>query len=109
MSYSLNIHPDAEADAEQIASYIGERSLEGMLRWLDAYKWAQERIVKAPLLCSLAHEEPILGQGLRQILFKTPSGKRYRAMFIVDGDQITIVRVRGHGQADVTPEDLPNG
>jgi len=41
MTYSLSIHPDADADAEGIASYIGERSFEGMLRWLDAYEAAQ--------------------------------------------------------------------
>ncbi len=41
MNYSLSIHPDADTDAEGIASYIGERSFEGMLRWLDAYEAAQ--------------------------------------------------------------------
>ncbi len=107
MTYSLSIHPDADADAERIASYIGERSLEGMLRWLDAYEAAQAQIVGNPFLCSSAHEEPILSRGLKQILFKTPSGNRYRAVFIVDGNHATILRVRGKGQKLLTDQDLP--
>ncbi len=109
MSYSLSIHPDADADAERIAGYIGERSFDGMLRWLDAYESAQTRIVSNPLLCSPAHEEPIIGRGLRQVLFKTPSGNHYRAVFIVDGSQVTILRVRGKGQKPLGEEDLPTG
>ena len=73
MSYSLYVHPDAESDAEDIASYIGERSSDGMLRWLDSYETALARIVSNPLLCSPAAEDPILQRGLRQVLFKTPA------------------------------------
>jgi len=109
MSYSLSIHPDADADAERIAEYIGEHSFDGMLRWLDAYEAAQTRIVSNPLLCSSAHEEPIIGRGLRQALFKTPSGNHYRAVFIIDGNQVTILRVRGKGQKPLCDKDLPNG
>jgi len=109
MSFSLNIHPEADTDAEGIAAYIGERSFEGMLRWLDAYEAAQARIVSNPLLCSPAHEEPILNRGLKQILFKTPSGNRYRAVFIVDGNHVTILRIRGKGQKLLSEQDLPNG
>jgi len=108
MSYSLSIHPDADADAERIAGYIGERSFDGMLRWLDAYESALTRIASNPLLCSPAHEEPIVGRGLRQVLFKTPSGNHYRAVFILDGNKVTILRVRGKGQELLGDKDLPN-
>jgi len=91
MSYSLTIHPDADADAERIATYIGQRSWEGRLRWLDAYEAAQARIESNPLLCGPAVEEPILNRGLRQVLSKTPSGNPYRAVFIIEGSQLTIV------------------
>lgn len=36
MSYQLCIFDEAQEDAEQIADYIGQRSVEGMYRWLDA-------------------------------------------------------------------------
>jgi len=107
MSYSLNIHPEADVDAERIADYIGERSFDGMLCWLDAYESAQARIVSNPLLCSPAHEEPIIGRGLRQVLFKTPSGNHYRVVFILDGNKVTILRVRGKGQELLSNKDLP--
>lgn len=107
MSYSLRIHPDAESDAEAIASYIGERSVDGMLRWLDTYEAAQTSIQTNPLLCSPAAEEPILQRGLRQVLFKTPAGNRYRAVFIIDNQKVTILRVRGHGEALLSDRDVP--
>ena len=109
MSYFLTIHPEADADAEQIAAYIGERSFDGMIRWLDAYEAVQTRITTNPLLCSPASEEPILNRGLRQALFKTPAGDRHRAVFIVDGDQITILRVCGKGQELLADKELPSG
>ena len=107
MTYSLFIHPEAERDAEEIASYIGGRSFEGMLRWLDAYETAQARIQSNPTLSSPAAEEPILRRGLRQVLFKTPAGNRYRLVFVFDKTTITILRVQGQGQSPLTGNDLP--
>lgn len=107
MNYSLYIHPEAEADVERIASYIGERSFEGMVRWLDAFEAAQARILAAPLICSPAAEEPLIQRGLRQVLFKTPAGNPYRLVFIVDKAELTILRVRGLGLPPLTDSDLP--
>lgn len=85
MSYSLTICPAAAADAESIAVYIGERSFEGMLRWIDAYEATQERLKRNPYEGGLAAEESRIGRGLREIFFKTPAGLRYRAVYVIDG------------------------
>jgi hypothetical protein len=55
MSYSLRIHPEADLDAEEDASFIGERSLEGMLHWLNAYESAQERLIRNTFECGYAY------------------------------------------------------
>ncbi len=107
MSFSLAIHPLAIGDAETIAEYIGERSIKGVLNWIEAYESAQARILNNPLLCSPAQEEPAIKRNLRQALFKTPSGDHYRAVFIIEGTRITILRVRGKGQELLEDQEIP--
>lgn len=111
MSYTLSVHPLARRDTEAITDYIGERSPEGLLKWLTAYYEAQDRIASEPYSFAVAPDDLIIGLGIRQALFKTPSGNLYRAVFAVDDQAqlVTILRVLGPGQRPLAPDDLPNG
>ncbi|TWT88630.1 hypothetical protein Mal64_21160 [Pseudobythopirellula maris] len=85
MRHSLRILGRAQADAREIASYLGKRSVDGMYRWLDAYEQAQDRIRAEPLSCGLAPENDRFQYELRQALFKTKNGRTYRAVFMGRG------------------------
>lgn len=56
--------------------------------------------------CALAHEHENFEWDVRQALFKTRRGRVYRALFLIEGQDVYILRVRGSGQAPVQPDEL---
>lgn len=63
-------------------------------------------LAKDPLLPPLAPEAEDIGEEIRQTLFRTRAGRTYRVLFIIVGDEVRVLRIRGAGQAPVTLEDL---
>jgi hypothetical protein len=87
--------------------WIAERSLQGALNWSNAMQAALGRLRTNPLGCARAEEaDDISEYDLRQILFKTSRGRTYRIVFIVAGNQVHVLRIRGPGQAPLTDGDL---
>ncbi len=109
MSYTVRLTTRAAADIRGFFHYIVERSPQGAANWSDAYEAAIKRLENQPLLCGLAPENDFFDFEMRQITFKTRYGKRYRAVFRIENHEVIVFRVRGHGQAPITPKDLPNG
>jgi len=58
-----------------------------------------------PFLAPLAPESKSFDIEIRHALFRTRSGRPYRAIFTVVGDEVRILRVRGRGQPPVRPRD----
>jgi plasmid stabilization system protein ParE len=90
--YSVIFHPDAETDVS--SSYQWGRRVWGDKR---AKAWAQElqraiklRLTSLPLSCPLAPESDELGMEVRQLIVR-----RYRILFIVKRNTVTILHVRG--------------
>ena len=108
MSYHIHLLPDAEEDYQHIFEYIHKQSPQGADNWRQAFRTAYFRLKEDPLFCGLAPESSLLNFELRQIFFRTQSGKRYRAVFRIDGKRVPIYRFRGPGQAPLLPEDLPS-
>ena len=109
MTYSLRIHPLAEEDAERIVDYLAARSVQGALNWLDVYLDAQSTLRKSPLTFSVIADTVSTSRVYRQIFFKTKYGQRYRAVYAVEGSDVTILRLRIHGQQPLANDDLPTG
>lgn len=109
MSYTVLIDPAAELDFTEQFDYIAQSSLEGAIRWEDAFEQLKERLASNPFLYGQAVEEPFLKQGLRSAPFKTPHGNTYLAVYTVTESTVTIIRIRGQGQDELTEDDLPNG
>lgn len=105
----LRIHPLAASDAERIANYIAQHSVQGMLNWIGAYEHAQARISESPLAYSAIPDKVNSRNVCYQFLFKTKFGYRYRVIYLVDGGTVLILRVRGKGQNLLDHKDLPNG
>lgn len=97
MTYRLIATEAAESDRDNSFRYIAERSPAGALRWLDAYQSAIHSLANNPL-SGLSPESENHEEEIRQVLFKTPKGLTYRALFIVRGDAVYILHVRGPGQ-----------
>ena len=107
MSYTLFFHPFAQADYDHIYEYILERSPQGAESWDLALDGAIADLGNDPNRHAHIPESVVGRSEYRQAFFRTRRGKRYRLIFVVEGSIVTILRIRGPGQADVTPLDLP--
>jgi len=97
MSFRIRTTRQAQADRQECLDYIAARSLDGAVRWLDAYRSAITGLAENPLR-EMAPESADHAEVIRHVLFKTPKGLRYRILFLVRGDTVYILRVRGSGQ-----------
>lgn len=107
MSYRVNLHPLAQADYDDIYGYISARSTEGACSWDSALDGAIASLKANPLAYQCIPDKVVARNAYRQIMFKTKHGNRYRAVFAVEGDLVTILRIRGQGQRLMVDDDLP--
>ena len=96
----------AQADVRSIAHWLAERSPQGAQAWLRAYDDMVGRLKQQAESCGPASENKDCELDVRQALFKTRRGRVYRAMFVIEGQDVYILRVRGPGQAPVEPDEL---
>ncbi len=108
MSRALRIGQRARTDADAIFNWLARRSIQGAISWYLAFGRALERIQAAPETCASAQESLLLQRELRQELFKTRRGRLYRIVFQIDETQVTILRIRGPGQAPLRRRDVPS-
>jgi len=106
MTFKVHELGKAQADVRSIAHWLAERSPQGARAWLHAYDEMILRLEKQAPSCGPAHEHDDCELDVRQALFKTRRGRVYRALFIIEGEDVYILRVRGPGQAPVDPEEL---
>ena len=110
MTYHVVVIRRADRDVRKTAAWIRQRSRDGADRWLAAFHQAAAALVDDPESCSLAEEyEQFPAYTLRQFLFKTRRGRKYRGLFTVVGHDVRVLRVRGPGQDLVTPDDVGLG
>jgi len=96
----------AQADVRSIAHWLAQRSPQGAQAWLRAYDEMISRLEQKPESCGLAMESKDCDLDVRQALFKTRRGRVYRSLFLIDNQDVYILRVRGPGQAPVEPDEL---
>jgi plasmid stabilization system protein ParE len=96
----------AESDIQHITPWIAERSIQGAYAWLDSYEELMERLAQSAQTYPSAFEAAECKAPLRQALFGTRRGRRYRAIFVIAGDQVRVLRVRGPGQPPLQQDEL---
>jgi len=106
--YSTYFHPYAQADYDNIFGFIHAHSPQGAVSWDLALDRAISKLTSDPIRYGRIPETVDSELEHKQISFRTKSGKPYRLIFVVEEKTITVLRIRGPGQADITPEDLPN-
>ncbi len=106
MSYRVTILARAREDFEAIVGWIADRSPQGAERLTVRFEEALARLEQNPLVAPVAPESQQLGQEVRQIMFRTKAGRTFRALFLILGSEVRILRVRGPGQSPLTTTDL---
>ena len=109
MIYQLRMLSPANLDFAAILEWLGNQSVAGANRWVDAFEAACATIAQDPLQQPLAPEDERLGFDVRHMLFATKRGKRYRILFRVVNDEVQILRLRGPGQEILTAQELGIG
>ena len=105
-AFNVVIMPRAESDLLCISDWLAQRSLKGASNWIVAFELALARLRSEPRMFGDAPEAAPLGQPLQQILFKTQSGRRYRAIFKVEENDVYLLRVRGPGQPALRRDEI---
>ncbi|NGN41004.1 type II toxin-antitoxin system RelE/ParE family toxin [Mesorhizobium sp. CGMCC 1.15528] len=95
MSYRLA--PEAQADIEAIANYIGELNPQAAVKLLRRFVDQWELLATQPY--SGAGREDVL-PGIRHLVMGT-----YIAFYRVDDGHVLILRIL-HGKRDITADDL---
>ena len=108
MTYEVRVLRRAWQDLDDITTHIAERSPEGAARLLRRFDDAMEQLERNPFIAPIASESTQLGEEVRYIIFRTKSGRKYRAMFVIVGEEVRVLRVRGPGQPPVNRGDLAN-
>ena len=66
------------------------------------------KLTQNPKRYGFAPENKPASRELRQSLFKTPRGRRYRAVFVVVENEVRVLRIRGPGQSELEPDEMPS-
>lgn len=106
MTVNVRVLPRAEEDAFAVFDYIA-RHPRRRVRWWRAFEAAVTTLaVTNPAGYSLAPEDDLTDQTLRQFFFRTKQGRTYRGVFTVVDQAVVVLRIRGPEQAPANPEEL---
>jgi plasmid stabilization system protein ParE len=106
MKFTVTITAAAKRDLRSILRWIEAGSRSGAEAWFRRWQQMLDRLREAGDTFGLAPEDADHQEAIHQVVFKTRRGLPYRALFIVRGTLVYVLRVRGPGQDDVPPEDL---
>lgn len=98
MTYQVVLLPRADRDAQQIHDWIAQHSLDGAAHWFARLAESLASLEAAPERFALAPENDFVDQEIRQVIFKTRKGRRYRALFTIVGTTVRVLHVRAPGQ-----------
>lgn len=108
MNYRITVSRRAEHDLQHIYCWIWERSPDGAIRWYQAFLKCSDQLSASPHSFSLASDLYRVDIEVRQALFKTRLGRRYRIVFALDEQEkaVRILRVRGPGQPPLLEDEI---
>lgn len=98
MNYELRILKRAEEDVRTIFEWLEEQSPSGARKWLEAFDSAAQRLRSNPFLWPTAPENSLVDYEVRNFVFKTRRGRKYRALYTVIDNEVRILHVRGARQ-----------
>jgi plasmid stabilization system protein ParE len=99
MPHHVRLLREAEREFDVIIGWLVSRSPRGAARLLAAFEKAKDELAADPFLFSLAPESDFVPLEVRNVFFKTPRGRRYRAIYVIVEEEVRILHVRGPGEA----------
>lgn len=106
MTLKLKILPRAQEDVQHIFEYLAERSPQGAADWWEAFESAARHATDGLVEQPLAPENNSTEFELRQVIFKTRAGRRYRFVFTIVANELRVLRVRGPGQPNLKADEV---
>jgi plasmid stabilization system protein ParE len=106
MSFRVEVTARAHADLIRLTAWLVERSPEAAERISARFYEALPRLEMHPLTCGLAYENLDFREEIRHLLFEVAKRRVYRALFVVRGDQVKVLAVRGPGERPIEPADI---
>jgi len=105
--FRLIISGPAEQDMQAAHDWWAQnRSKEQANRWYLGIHEAITSLVQMPERCSFATERDLLKQGIRQLLYGLGHRPTHRVVFVIDGNNVIVLRVRHTAQDALTSKDL---
>jgi plasmid stabilization system protein ParE len=103
--YAIRTTSRADADIDAAVRWLSRQSPVAAARWHAGVLKAVRSLATNPDRCPLADEAVDLGLDLRELLYGRRRGV-YRVLFTIDGQTVTIHRVRHAAQDRLTPGDV---
>lgn len=106
MIYEVSLTQRAKQDIHQIHEWWYEnRSPAQADRWFDGILEAFKSLRQMPERCQVAPEALKSGRNIRQLLYTIGTRKTHRIIYLVESEQVWILRVR-HVAQDQLPDDF---
>jgi plasmid stabilization system protein ParE len=105
MTYKVRLQPLAENDLEEAYLWAAKSAPETAGLWLARFQAALLTLAELPQRCGLAPEHKKLKRELRQLLFGRKPNV-FRAVFLMDGNIVQIIRIRRCSRRQLTREEL---
>jgi plasmid stabilization system protein ParE len=105
MKYKIIIQPSALADLDEAYRWIAERSPENAVRWFNRFLEVMFTLERSPARCGVAPESAQIGREIHQLLYGRRGGV-YRALFVIEKDEVHVVHIRHAARNTMTPEEF---
>jgi plasmid stabilization system protein ParE len=105
MTHKVRLQPLAENDLEEAYLWAAKNAPETAGLWLARFQAALLTLSEQPERCGFAPEHKKLKRELRQLLFGRKPNV-FRAVFLIDGEFVRIVRIRRGSRRQLTRKEL---
>jgi plasmid stabilization system protein ParE len=105
MAFQVEITPLVESEIDKAYQWYRKQNSAFADRWFRGLMNAIATLQEKPLRCSLAIENEIFTEEVRQILYGK-SKNVYRVLFTIRENRVYVLYVRHSSQAPLTLEDL---
>ena len=106
MRFRVQTLRGAANDYREILKYIAKRSKSGAIAWANAFDRSLVQLADEADTLPLAPENEYAPCEVREIRFKTRRGLVYRVLFMIQGQEVFLLHVRGPGQDFLDAEDF---
>ena len=106
MSYDVRVTVAANEELDEILADLSGRSPDSAAKLVRLYTAGLERLRSNPFSCGPTYESRHFNEELRHLLIRQAPRRKYRALFVIRGEEVVILAFRAPGQRPVDPDYL---